>query len=208
MPRTIADIEYKILASASRLFLEKGYAGVTMSQIAAEAGTSVGNLYNYYPAKKDLFLAGRRIWFEFWNEELSSDVEDGDPQGGLEAALLSMMGGIAKWSGLWEEFLAVLSREIDRDELAALKAQLRADLHEIALSRVDDLARRAAKDDPAAEKLLKGTGKRLATVLVMMLKTLAIFYPGEPERNEEFVRAMLPTLFRPRTPSVFTEPEA
>lgn len=46
-----------ILAAASRFFLEHGYAGTTMSAIAAELGGSKATLWSYFSSKEDLFAA-------------------------------------------------------------------------------------------------------------------------------------------------------
>jgi AcrR family transcriptional regulator len=44
-----------ILRSAYELFKEKGYSQSTMAEIARAAGTSVANLYVYFPSKLTLF---------------------------------------------------------------------------------------------------------------------------------------------------------
>lgn len=49
-----------ILAVAWKAFLEHGYAGASMSDIAERLGGSKGTLYNYFPSKEDLFLAAAR----------------------------------------------------------------------------------------------------------------------------------------------------
>lgn len=46
-----------ILAVAARSFLEHGYAGTTMSAIAATLGGSKGTLWSYFPSKEELFAA-------------------------------------------------------------------------------------------------------------------------------------------------------
>jgi AcrR family transcriptional regulator len=46
-----------IIEVASRSFLEDGYAGTTMSAIAARLGGSKGTLWNYFPSKEVLFEA-------------------------------------------------------------------------------------------------------------------------------------------------------
>ncbi len=43
-----------ILSAAQKLFSEKGYLGTRMAEIAAEVGTSVSNLYVYFPSKLHL----------------------------------------------------------------------------------------------------------------------------------------------------------
>lgn len=62
MPRTKeiteqmrAESRAKILATASHLFAQKGYDGCNVSDIAREAGMSQGNIYWYFPSKKDIF---------------------------------------------------------------------------------------------------------------------------------------------------------
>jgi AcrR family transcriptional regulator len=52
-----ADMRDRITAAALRLFAERGYAGTSMTQLAAEAGMAPGNLYRYFPSKEALFAA-------------------------------------------------------------------------------------------------------------------------------------------------------
>ncbi|MFT4112911.1 TetR/AcrR family transcriptional regulator [Silvibacterium sp.] len=42
------------LAAAAQLFAEKGYDAVTMTEVAARSGSSIGALYNYFPDKPSL----------------------------------------------------------------------------------------------------------------------------------------------------------
>lgn len=46
-----------ILDIAHKAFIEEGYAGASMSRIAASLGGSKTTLYNYFASKKDLFVA-------------------------------------------------------------------------------------------------------------------------------------------------------
>jgi len=46
-----------VLDAARRLFLERGYHGATLGQIADEAGFSKGVVYSQFDSKADLFLA-------------------------------------------------------------------------------------------------------------------------------------------------------
>jgi AcrR family transcriptional regulator len=55
----------EILGIASQVFLEMGYEGASMAEIATRVGGSRGTLYRYFPSKERLFLevtlaAGRR----------------------------------------------------------------------------------------------------------------------------------------------------
>ncbi|XVX19594.1 TetR/AcrR family transcriptional regulator [Actinomycetota bacterium] len=47
----------QILSAAARLMIETGYHGVTMQQVAEEAGLSVGLIYQYFGNKEDVLRA-------------------------------------------------------------------------------------------------------------------------------------------------------
>ncbi|WP_115528495.1 MULTISPECIES: TetR/AcrR family transcriptional regulator [Xanthomonas] len=46
-----------IIQAASEVFLELGFEGASMSQIAARVGGSKRTLYGYFPSKEELFVA-------------------------------------------------------------------------------------------------------------------------------------------------------
>lgn len=48
-----------ITAAARRLFAERGYDAVTVSQVAAAADVSEKTVFNHFPTKEDLAFAGR-----------------------------------------------------------------------------------------------------------------------------------------------------
>lgn len=47
----------EIIAASHRLFLEQGFHGTTMRQIAKESGLALGSLYTHFPGKDELFQA-------------------------------------------------------------------------------------------------------------------------------------------------------
>jgi AcrR family transcriptional regulator len=47
----------QITAAAGEVFSRRGYAAATIPEIAAAAGVAVGTIYNYYPTKRELFVA-------------------------------------------------------------------------------------------------------------------------------------------------------
>lgn len=51
------DIKRRILDVARQEFDHRGFTKASMRDIAAKVGVGVGNLYNYYPSKDDLFRA-------------------------------------------------------------------------------------------------------------------------------------------------------
>jgi AcrR family transcriptional regulator len=57
MPRPRSDIRPRVIEAARRQFLQQGVDGASLRRIAADAGTSIGMIYYYFPTKDDLFLA-------------------------------------------------------------------------------------------------------------------------------------------------------
>lgn len=57
MPRPKSDIEPRLVAAARARFLAEGVDGASLRAIAADAGTSIGMVYYYFPTKDELFLA-------------------------------------------------------------------------------------------------------------------------------------------------------
>lgn len=51
------DVPHHILQEATRLFVERGYHGLSMREIAEAVGVSKAGLYYYFKDKEDLFLA-------------------------------------------------------------------------------------------------------------------------------------------------------
>lgn len=51
------DKRSHILKTAGRLFLERGFAGTSMGEIAAAGAGSKGTIYGYFRSKEELFMA-------------------------------------------------------------------------------------------------------------------------------------------------------
>jgi AcrR family transcriptional regulator len=67
-----------IVAIAHEVFLANGYAGTSMSAIAARVGGSKGTLYNYFRSKQELFIAVvERLCGRFESLLLQAEVEGG-----------------------------------------------------------------------------------------------------------------------------------
>jgi AcrR family transcriptional regulator len=64
-----------IAATARRLFAERGFEAVPVSEIARAAEVSEATVFNYFPTKEDLFYNR----FEAFQEELLSSIRDRAP---------------------------------------------------------------------------------------------------------------------------------
>jgi len=76
-----------ILDTATRLFLERGFDGVTVTEIARAAELSEMTVFNYFPTKEDLVF-GR---MEFFEEQLVAAVEQRGPEESALAAFGRMV---------------------------------------------------------------------------------------------------------------------
>lgn len=74
-----------ILEAAKDLFITQGFDGVSMDQIAAEAGVSKLTVYNHYGDKESLFVAAVK---SFCEQQLPESMFEGGPGMGLRDRLL------------------------------------------------------------------------------------------------------------------------
>ena len=74
-----ADAERRalIMDKGEEVFLEEGFQGASMAEIAARAGCSKGTLYNYFESKDELFLACVARHCEGLQEEMLSLARSG-----------------------------------------------------------------------------------------------------------------------------------
>lgn len=148
--------ERRIVAAASALFAEQGYAATAMEQIAGRAGLAVGTVYNYFDSKPDLLL---RVVMRGRERQMAAGaaiVRDPPPEP-VEAIcrlLLTQVEGATRHAKrLWRVILATATLEPDTfgreyrktqmqivEQIEALLSALRArgllspaaDLHEAA----------------------------------------------------------------------------
>ena len=65
-----------ILASAEKLFVEKGFAGTSINDIAAEADFSRTSIYQYFSSKEEIYLHILERYTEPLTERLKKATED------------------------------------------------------------------------------------------------------------------------------------
>ncbi|MFG3284766.1 TetR/AcrR family transcriptional regulator [Streptomyces sp. NPDC048111] len=131
------ETRQRISDLATGLFLERGFEAVTIAEIAEVADVSVNTVYNYFPAKEDLFLDRSKgivdrlsRWVRGRDagesaatavlRELRGEVESVSPRVGL-------MEGYSRFMAVVEGSSALKSRlwAVGQDVLANLEATLR-----------------------------------------------------------------------------------
>jgi TetR/AcrR family transcriptional regulator, cholesterol catabolism regulator len=86
-----------ILEAAAQLFVERGYGGTSMRDIAARAGLLPGSVYHHYAAKEDLFLAVHREGFRRLITRVEQAIaSSGDPWKRLERACAEHIGAMSE----------------------------------------------------------------------------------------------------------------
>ncbi|MER3435724.1 MAG: TetR/AcrR family transcriptional regulator [Leptolyngbya sp. ERB_1_1] len=87
MPKIVDHDRYRkeLLLKSFNLFAEKGYAAITMRQIAQGLGVSTGTLYHYFPSKEVLF---EQLVEELADTDIASFSEIGEGKSIAELAEL------------------------------------------------------------------------------------------------------------------------
>lgn len=186
------EVRRRILEAATEVFLERGFAGASLEEIAATAGFSKGAVYSNFEDKDALFLALAEEEFAWRLDQLSAALADApeDPEAGAEAAGLSMMRALAahqRMHVLFSEFRVHADRNPGtRRRFAQRRAETRATLADT----VAAYAERAGVE-------LTMPADHVATVLLALTNGLALERLGQPEAvPDELFGEVISLLFR------------
>lgn len=127
-PVATADLRSAmILASVHRAFMEKGFDGASMQDLAREAGMSVGNFYRYFPSKAALVEAIITADLAELEQDFSVIIGSPNPMKSLRLTIQrhveeSLCDGQGR---LWAEITAAALRKPD---IAAIVGRMEIDL--------------------------------------------------------------------------------
>jgi len=82
-----AGTQAQVLASACRIFGEKGYAHTSLEEIAADCGLTIRPVYHYYGNKRELFAAVNAFMEQKIVDGLNTQTAEGDFLAGWQAFL-------------------------------------------------------------------------------------------------------------------------
>ena len=186
MPKRIPHLSEAIVANATQLFCRLGYDAVDMKHVAAEAGTSVGNLYNYFPSKPALFLAIKDRWknqlFEACREILTSQLPRRER---VLSVLRRFYDDISEWRGLWQEFMG--GRE-ERKHVFEFKAKKGGHPWELG---PEELELMAMLDALLLDQPLAQPPYRWAFLVITATLQLAARHPQFREDNWKFLETLV-----------------
>lgn len=102
-----------LLDAAERLFLERGYANVSMQQIAEAVGFTKGATYYHFQGKEELFLAVSKRLAANLHDRLLAPFEEDVPfeeqlRRSAKAVMESFHGDMQRW---WSDAAVVFSEE-------------------------------------------------------------------------------------------------
>lgn len=103
-----------LLDAAEHLFLERGYANVSMQQIAEAAGFTKGATYYHFASKEDLFLAvSKRLAINLRDHLMAPFETSGTFEEQLRASIRAVQesfgGDMQRW---WSDAAVVFSDEV------------------------------------------------------------------------------------------------
>lgn len=111
----------EILGSIRKAFVEKGFDGASMQDLARSAGMSVGNFYRYFPSK-DAIVEALVAWdMDEIDRDFSQILQSPDPMGVLRHVLAEhvMESGCDDDGALWIEICAAAKRKPRIAEVSA-----------------------------------------------------------------------------------------
>jgi AcrR family transcriptional regulator len=186
------EVRRRILAAATKVFLERGFSGATLDDIAAAAGFSKGAVYSNFDDKDALFLALVDEEFAWRLDQLRAALEDAPegPGAGADAAGRSMTRALTAHQDLhvlFSEFRVHAARSPStRRRLAKRRREIRATLAQT----VEAYADRAGVE-------LTMPADHVATVLLALTNGLALERLGQPEAvPDEVFGEVIARLFR------------
>ena len=156
-----ADVREQIVAAAGAEFVERGYAGTSVAQVAARAGFTKGAVYSNFGGKPELFAAAVG---EYFDETVVGAVAQTLGAAGVPAATRTraMAHALAdsvlrgeRWPVLLAEFRTVATQQPDLAHVyARLRVAQRAQLVEALRRAGEQVPLRADLDLEVAAALL------------------------------------------------------
>ncbi len=158
MPRAIPESRLQdLLEAATRVFIEQGYRGTQIADVAAALGVAKGTVYLYVVSKEALFHAALR--YADRKAPLASEIDLPLGTQDSEALLAELHAALAE-----QAIPPALARALDRRRVANARAELEEIVRELyslsyrhraAIKLID----RCGRDHPDLAKIFYGGGR-------------------------------------------------
>jgi AcrR family transcriptional regulator len=173
-----AESREKILKTALHLFAEKGYDGCNVSDIARTAGMSQGNIYWYFPSKKEIFKAVLLEGFTSLGNTISDAASDEIP------ALQKLDIFLDRFYALMKEpeggdFLTIVVSLAARGDLSEIFADFGLSTHQIGAGYHQSLNAILAQGQAEGVVMREVDPNLLSTFVFSFINGLMTMYPDE-----------------------------
>lgn len=159
-----------IIRSTREVLLEKGYAGMTLGEVASLAGVARTSIYDYFVSKDDVLLAVLEEDIPKWVEIVNAAVAGkADPRDQV-AAYLEALLGIAADGGME---LATISRN--------------SGLSKFALKSLSEMVQEMAAPLATAMRSLGQKDEGLAVMLVLGIVDAAVWFIGQGQPRSKVI---------------------
>ena len=118
----------RILDAAAHIFDEVGYGETSTSDIASEAGVSIGSLYQYFPNKDSMLLALTKAHIETTTATLSHMISGFDPDADLQEVLRALINFLVEQHELDRLHLLIAHTAPRTHDIGAALDQARSQL--------------------------------------------------------------------------------
>ncbi len=103
------DVRQQILHEATRLFVDRGYHGLSMREIAEAVGVSKAGLYYHFKDKEDLFLAILTNNLD----RLEQTIQQAQQAPTVRAQVVQFVTEIFQWAPEQRAIIRLASQEMD-----------------------------------------------------------------------------------------------
>ncbi|HBO43434.1 MAG TPA: hypothetical protein DD670_05790 [Planctomycetaceae bacterium] len=74
MRKTASVMPSELARAAFELFAQRGFASVTIDEIAAAAGVTKGSFYSHYASKHEIILAACQHYYRTYHEQVQAEI--------------------------------------------------------------------------------------------------------------------------------------
>lgn len=166
------DIHQRILDQATQLFMERGYHGLSMREIAEAVQVSKAGLYYHFQDKEQLFLAILNYGLDQLNQAMQAAEQT---SGGVEPRLQALLRAIMRVSASQRAVMRLASHELAHLS-AATQASFRQRYYDQFIGRIERIVR-----DAIAQGEIKAIDPHLATWV--FLGMVYPFFSGSDMRD-------------------------
>lgn len=125
MPKIIPELRQALIDAARRRIVD-GEHDITIRQVAADCGTAVGTVYNYFPSKEHLMASVMLVDWQQATEELQGRVDQAR----------SVMSGLRAIDGALRRFIAIYRPAWDHYSAGSRRTEIAQDYHHMVVQQI------------------------------------------------------------------------